>query len=803
MSAILTEKTVPANTAASAPDLEPAIANALSRIPPLWPLQHFVAVNPFASLSPMPFAQACALLERTTGAAPLQSPADYLAAWKSGAITKADLEAAATPPWTPDILVQALIDAPGADAPQMITTVADLLDAERPHAHWSVFVTEEISKWCAVTFDVNQTTWRSPWKEIGLFAAWRAAACHDLNPETFGLAGFRAFIADLPEDSAESIAHCMAILSPQSIGAADFLHRQLASISGWAGHVKYLVREDEMRGRENPALRDLLAIRLAYDAALYQAFARDGVFRANWRHQHARSHGPRMLEALVIWQSAYEAGYQRGLANTLAAQPSALPETRPAFQAVFCIDVRSEVFRRHLEAAAPAAQTIGFAGFFGFPVAHKPAAVDTAASRCPVLLVPPVESCEPLPATQSEAAHSKRAAAGAWKAFQNSAASCFSFVESAGLAFAAKLGGSRHPHSSCGHAHHKPAFADEHAVPVGTRATLATGALKNMGLTRNFARLILICGHGSQSANNPYASGLDCGACGGHAGDVNARLAAATLNDPAVRAILADQGIRIPADTRFIAGLHNTSTDEVTLFEDDPVPPDHTADLAALRGALASAGHAARIERAPTLGMADVPAEKLLPALHARAADISQVRPEWGLANNAALIAAPRSRTASLDLDGRVFLHDYDAASDPQNEVLTLILCAPVVVASWINLQYYASRIAPVHFAAGNKTIHQVVAGIGVIEGNAGDLRTGLPLQSIHDGKDFVHEPRRLTVFIESEPERIDAVLDAHPAVKQLFDHQWIHLVCLTGDAACQRHAGKWRPLACQNSGMN
>ena len=131
--------------------------------------------------------------------------------------------------------------------------------------------------------------------------------------------------------------------------------------------------------------------------------------------------------------------------------------------------------------------------------------------------------------------------------------------------------------------------------------------------------------------------------------------------------------------------------------------------------------------------------------MRARGHDISQVRPEWGLANNAALVAAPRSRSAALKLDGRVFLHDYDAAADPELKVLTLILCAPVVVASWINLQYYASRIDPLRYGSGDKALHHVVGGIGVMEGNCGDLKTGLPIQSIHDGKKFIHEPRRLT----------------------------------------------------------
>jgi len=779
----------PVPPASTAPQV--AIDEALARIPPLWPLKHFVAVNPFVGLLNQPFSEACALLQRTVGAAPLQAPEAYLAAYRGGTITPADLADAADPDWPAERLLAALEKADESPAGFPLATVADLLDQERPRAHWSVFVVEEISKYCAVTFDENQTTWNSPWKTSGLFASWRAAAEIDRNPEAFGLTGFRAFVASLPADPDGCITRCLQLLAPRHVEPTDFLHRQLATISGWAGYAQYLVREDLLRGRANSTLRELLAMRLAYDAALFHAFARDGILRADWRHQLAPVHDTDLLAALVRWQFAFESGYQRNLAKLLTTQPSLMPTVRPAAQAVFCIDVRSEVFRRHLEAALPGVQTIGFAGFFGFPVAHQPAGSAAVGTRCPVLFVPPVDTCEPLAPLQAAAVRAGRAEAGAWKAFQNSAASCFSFVEAAGLAFGAVLGKTvRGPGPACVRV--APGFTS--ASPE-TRAALAEGALRNMGLLKNFARLVLICGHGSTSANNPYASALDCGACGGHAGDVNARLAATTLNDPAVRTTLATMGIIIPADTVFIAGLHNTSTDDVALFDLSGAPSAHAADLDALTAALAAAAQTARQERAPSLGLVAQSANDLTSVLHARSRDISQVRPEWGLANNAALIAAPRSRTAALKLAGRTFLHDYDAEADSDNKVLTLILCAPVVVASWINLQYYASRVDPTRYGSGNKVLHNVLGGLGVMEGNAGDLKVGLPLQSIHDGEKFVHEPRRLTVFIDVTRDRIESVLAAQPDVRRLFDHGWIYLMALEGAQAYRYTLDGWHRL--------
>lgn len=752
------------------------ITEALTRIPPLWPLGNFVAVNPFIGLIDRRYEDACVTLAKVSGSYPLQSPAEYLKAYENGTITAEDFAEAGG---EAKEMLAALATSSAPDT--VIPTVADFLDRERPHAHWSTFIVDQISRWCGANLDENQTTWRSPWHGDALFAGWKAAAVHDLNPAAFGLRGFRAAVATLPDDPRECIKLCLETMCPAAIDRGDFLHRQLATISGWAGQIQYRVREDKLRGRENDSLAGLLAIRLAYDFALYHAHLAGQPRGDQWFSQSAPTVDTARISTLARWQNAYEAGYRRELAAKLVVAKKPVAEGRPSFQAAFCIDVRSEILRRHIEAADPIARTIGFAGFFGFAVTEQTSCGESAAARCPVLVVPGMEFTVP--------GHGgKRAAKGSWKAFQNSATSCFTFVESAGLLFGGTLARRIVKHDQAPPL--APVFTDNSPEEIDRRAATAEGALRNMGLTRNFARIVLICGHGSRSANNPHASSLDCGACGGHAGDVNARLAAATLNDPHTRAALADRNIRIPADTIFLAGLHLTTTDEVTVFDPHLVPADHAADLAALENTLLIAGTAARSERAPSLG--EKCGANLLNSLGDRSGDISQIRPEWGLANNAAIVAAPRWRTAGLNLEGRVFLNNYEAATDPDDTILTTLLCAPVVVASWINLQYHASRLDPSNLGAGNKAIHHVAAGLGVMEGNGGDLKTGLPIQSIHDGTNFVHEPRRLTVYIEATRHRISAVLAAKPDVRALFDNQWIHLCSMEGETCYSYRDGRW-----------
>jgi uncharacterized protein YbcC (UPF0753/DUF2309 family) len=782
----------------STADIDAAIETALGRIPPLWPLKHFVAVNPFLGFASVPFRQACLTLAAVSGQAPVQQASDYLAAWNRKQITRRHLDAVATRAWTADRLLDWVIQASSAQRPatRAIFTVADRMDHGQAHAHWGELITGEISKFCAVIFDENQTIWTSPWKGTGIYAGWLQYARINRNPEAFGLRDFRAFVAGLPSDARSCIHHCLRALPVRDGSLTDFLHRQLFTVLGWAGYIQYRVREDRMRGKSNDSLLDLLAIRLAYDTALHRA--NPGFDDEPPLVSGEESASAEDIQAACLWQRAYEWGLQEELGQRLTRGQDASATTvrsRPSFQAIFCIDVRSEVFRRHLEAAAPSAQTIGFAGFFGIPVAHRPAGEERPATRCPVLLVPPVATVDAASPEEAATVIIHREFKRAWKGFQNSAISCFSFVETLGLGYAGKLGLKAAAACGCG-SPHLPALDPATPDPVATRTALAAGALKNMGLTTGFARLVLICGHGSQSANNPYASALDCGACGGHAGDVNARLAADILNDPQVRQALAKQQIQIPDDTWFLAGLHNTMTDDVELYDLHAVPASHHRDLEELRQALATAGHNSRKERAHSLGLAGVRQDALHDAVTQRTVDISQVRPEWGLANNAAFIAAPRRRTAGLKLDGRVFLHDYDAAKDPDHSVLTLILTAPVVVASWINLQYYGSRVNPQIYGSGNKTLHNVAGGIGVFEGNGGDLRPGLPLQSIHNGEDYVHEPRRLSVYVEAEPRVIGAILEANPSVRDLFANGWIHLFALQGSECLRfREDGAWVPL--------
>ena len=765
-----------------------AAESAARAIPPAFPLSATVAVNPFLGQTGEDLATTAARLARVAGVPVTQPRAVYARAIRTGQITDDDLATAllACPsPLRPaDLAALKANLAAESPAPRALPTVAHLV-ARRTGTDWPAVISRSFGLWAGGRFDRGQALW-SPAAGRSAFAAWREWATHDLTPEIAGLTGFCAHVADAPDTSERAILRAADRLALTDRAAPTAFHRLLTDLGGWAQHARWLLWEAELRGELDATLTDLLAIRLVWEEAL---LAHAPEIAEDWTQTvaaHAAPIAPTAEQVLdTLLQEAAERAYQRRLAVALTGPGT--PPVRPALQVAFCIDVRSEVFRRALESLDPRIETIGFAGFFGLPLAHRAHGTDQTEGHLPVLLTPGISSTShAAPAAESAARISARAAR-AWGRFRQAAVSSFAFVEAAGPFYVAKLlkdsfGIKRNKESS------PPPRFDDTLSPDGKAAT-AAAVLKAMSLTRGHAPLVLLLGHGAQLTNNPHESAYHCGACGGQTGEVSARLLADLLNDPEARAGLHAHGIDLPRDTLFLAGLHDTTTDTVTLYRDRPAPA-HAPDLERLDDWLAQAAELARIERAARLPGAT---PETLPA---RARDWAEIRPEWGLAGCAGFIAAPRRTTAGMDLQGRAFLHSYDWQADEGFGTLELILTAPVVVASWISLQYYGSAVAPAAFGGGNKLIHNVTGGIGVVQGNGGILRPGLPWQSVHDGEQLAHEPLRLSVLIEAPQTAMTRILDKHPDVRALFDNGWLHLFALENGriAARYRPGNDWQP---------
>lgn len=806
------------------------VAVAARILAPVWPLETFIAVNPLSGLEDRPFEQAIATAGELLGARGTLDEAAFRQAYAGGRVTEADLLDALA--GRPGLLDAGPVRLGGRDLSAGELLLCDLLhgtpapaparrvrtQSERHAPELAEAVDAQAAKWCAAFLDAGQAGWRMPGRERGFYAAWRSLAPRDRTlPRSVGNS-----LRALPERADDTVLQALSSLAVSDAERCAYLQAHLACLPGWASHVHW-------RGRQGAGidLVDYLALRLAYEAALLaDAAPPPAHIRAGEREPDAPpppspseravrvanvlaaaeatiaelAAAAALLERLpvaaraLVWLDAYEAHYRNRLLEALSGAPAESLDERPTAQLVCCIDARSEGLRRLLEALGPC-ETLGFAGFFAVAIRYQDLAGGAPSALCPVLLEPRNEVRE-RPAAGAEALAERRLAgqralSGAEEGFhaaKDDLIAPFALAEGSGwaagpLAAAKTLAAGRYGVLR-DRLHRRAAPAAptvltvQEAFSFEERALFAEVALTMMGLTDGFGRLVVLCGHGSRTENNPYEAALDCGACGGNRGGPNARTAAAILNAGDVRAQLAARGIEIPADTWFVAAEHDTASDRVTLLDRHLVPVSHHPELDRLAVDLREAGARLSAERSASLPGAPAGATPRTAARHVRArgSDWAQVFPEWGLAANAAFVIAPRAITRGVDLRRRCFLHSYEAAVDRDGSALETILTAPLIVAQWINCQYYFSTVDPVVFGAGTKTIHNVVGGIGVLAGHNGDLQLGLPWQSVADGRRLVHEPMRLLAIVQAPLERIDAIVARNTVLRHLFGNGWVAL---------------------------
>jgi uncharacterized protein YbcC (UPF0753/DUF2309 family) len=498
--------------------------------------------------------------------------------------------------------------------------------------------------------------------------------------------------------------------------------------------------------------------------------------------------------------------------------------SQPRFQAVFCIDDREESLRRHLEEIRPDVETFGYAGFFGIAMAYQGIEDIRPRPLCPVAVRPTHYVSErALDANEALAFAEKRRRRGR---VTHSIGLGSKMLTRGGLVSALfgllavipLVGRSLFPRSTERLAHwllHRTApvpptrLSLERAAAersdglapgytIDEMADIVSGMLTTIGAPRDLCPLVLIVGHGSSSLNNPHEAAHDCGATGGGRGGPNARAFAQMANDRRVRQRLWERKFIIADSTWFVGAYHNTCDDSMTYYDEDLLPM-HMADaLEDVKAAMADACRLDAHERCRRFESAPLILEPESALIHAEAHayDLAQPRPEYGHATNAVCIVGRRERTRGLFLDRRAFLVSYDPESDQSGAILAQLLRAVGPVGAGINLEYYFSFVDPTGYGCGTKLPHNIVGLVGVMDGHASDLRTGLPWQMVE-----IHEPVRLLTIVEAKTATLERILRDDAALANLVNNAWIQLVAWDpdGEALAIYERGEFRSYAPEN----
>lgn len=693
----------------------------------------------------------------------------------------------------------------------------------------------QMIKWCKLFLDRFQAIYQMPYREEGLFGAWRKMSRIDPALKK----SERMRLAELPDDAEEALLHGLTSLGIEKTNWVEYLEAHLLELPGWAGMVKWQSQQEEAH---HHLLLEYLAIRLSLEWAMIAPLLplspvkmtnKDDLCRALSAMIHYGNMSQTRWEKLTpheltnqlifydyfiriernhLWQETWEDTYEAKIKQAITSNKN-VQTKEPDAQFLFCIDVRSEPIRRQLEQEGPY-ETYGSAGFFGLPIRIREFESDQTHASCPAIVAPLHEIAEVADPNQMTKYLFRK---NIWKLtnetfkkMKQNFLACLYLPEMSGLwlglnSFVRSISPLKAGwlfHQAKEHKK-KPVthFTVDRSNDIG-RSGLTVGfsqeekvryvkqLLISIGLTESFAPLVVVCGHESASENNPYASSLDCGACGGRAGAFNARLFATLCNLPEVREELNREGVHIPDETVFVAAEHITTTDEIRWLEVPSLSGKSQIAFERLEKVLPNMRKKAGAERSEQLTGLGKPLRNIELDLQRRAVDWSEIRPEWGLAGNAAFFIGNRERTKHCNLEGRVFLHSYDWEQDQAGTVLNDIINGPVTVGQWINLQYYASTVDPHYYGSGNKATQTVTAGIGMMHGNSSDLMIGLPLQSIaaSDTRLF-HSPLRLLLIIEAPESVIELLLSTNHVFKQKVKNGWIRLSSL--DPLCKKWT-KW-----------
>ena len=733
-----------------------------------WPLYTFVASNPLSGYETSSFKEAVSSAEKHLDANAFPAPKLYRQAWENGDIDRV-------------VLVDLLQENGLSESPEYYLQQIEL--QKRSEAlNVNHDVDRIMAKWLAAFMDEGLAEWDMPFKSEGFYTAWRYLVIYDSE---LGMTRLK----DIPKTSEKALEQILTNHSEKEY--INIFTYQLAALPGWTGYINHREASNSDWAQDFPiSLMDYLAARLWTAKKLNVSILPEN---------NEESSNGLVSKLQYIWLKAWEESWQNQLVKTLEKESittkSSDKNNVPDAQLVFCIDTRSELIRRHVESKGNY-ETYGYAGFFGIAMDYNNINDGIIRKSCPPIVSSAYTVSEIAQDNKEEnfVTYKKNNSVlkfGKYflKRMKNMLPSAFGYVEGSGFYYGlsliartmmpGKMYKMNEKNTSKMETICQPVInkaINEEVVPIGIPLDEKVGIVKSafdlMGW-KQFAPLVLFVGHGSHSANNPFSSSLDCGACAASPGRHNARMLAKLANILEVRQALAEiHGVMIPDNTVFIGAEHNTTTDDIVLF-DSEVPDSHKQLVENLKTNLLKARQTATQDRLGVKGNSISSAQQ-------KANNWGETRPEWGLAKNAGFIVGPRNLTKNTNLDSSCFLHSYDWELDTKGKALEGIMQGPMVVTQWINNHYYFSTVDNNTYGGGSKITHNITGKFGVVQGNGGDLKMGLPLQSLFRSDDAMyHKPLRLTVMIQAPITRVSEILLRNSNLKMLLDNEWIYLMVM------------------------
>ncbi|GAB3903495.1 hypothetical protein GCM10028803_32060 [Larkinella knui] len=575
---------------------------------------------------------------------------------------------------------------------------------------------------------------------------------------------------------------------------AQYLYDQQFAHQGWSGMVSAIEDQPQtLLDKRDISTHDLIVFEL-----LLEIDALDFQFGANWSplckgltqkpiELFAEVPKTEHSQVMAIWQEAFEwSYYDRVLAGIQIEKKSTVAPQKKSFQAMFCIDDRECSFRRYLEQFDPACETFGTPGFFGVEFFYQPLDGKFYTKVCPAPVTPKylIKEFGSKTKRQKDIHFSKHSHSfySGWLIAQTlgfwAAVRLFFNVFKPSVTPAMASSFKHMDKFSKLTIENKNTDHKENGLQIGftieEMAIRVENLLKSIGMVTDFAPIVYVVGHGSSSVNNPHYAAYDCGACSGRAGSVNSRVICFMANHPDVREVLRTKGIMIPEETQFVGALHDTTRDEIQFYDEDSLTPlnrkYHQKNELVFDSAL-DFNAKERSRRFESIDTHLSPA-KIHEAIRIRSVSLFEPRPELNHATNALCIVGRRELSKGLFLDRRSFMNSFDYQVDPEGKYLLNILNAAAPVCGGINLEYYFSRVDNQKLGAGTKLPHNVMGLFGVANGIDGDLRPGLPSQMIE-----VHDPVRLLIIVEHEPNVVLNTIQKNLATYEWFVNEWVNLV--------------------------